>query len=205
MKYSYENFGRIIKLNYPDGQNVEYDYDAGGNLQKVKNETQGGFFVSHIGYDKFGQRTSMLLGDGTTTCYSFKYCGKELDRMHGLNWYDSSARYYDHVLGRFHQIDPLAENGWRRAFVLYLFTMFFVAVTANQHYSFTPVDIKQARMVYVAEKYLFQGESQTCYIAMKMSRQDSVATCLYGLSWKENCDSLFFSQLPEGYVFDIEN
>ena len=97
------------------------------------------------------------------------------------------------------------QNGWRRAFVLYLFTMFFVAVTANQHYSFTPVNIKQARMVYVAEKYLFQGESQTCYIAMKMSRQDSVATCLYGLSWKENCDSLFFSQLPEGYVFDIEN
>ncbi len=25
--------------------------------------------------------------------------------MHGLDWYDSSARYYDHVLGRFHQID----------------------------------------------------------------------------------------------------
>ena len=61
MKYSYENFGRIIKLNYPDGQNVEYDYDAGGNLQKVKNGTQGGFFISHIGYDKFGQRTSMQI------------------------------------------------------------------------------------------------------------------------------------------------
>ena len=40
----------------------------------------------------------------------FKYCGKELDRMHGLDWYDSSARYYDHVLGRFHQMDPLAEK-----------------------------------------------------------------------------------------------
>ena len=24
---------------------------------------------------------------------------KELDKMHGLDWYDSSARYYDHVLG----------------------------------------------------------------------------------------------------------
>ena len=40
----------------------------------------------------------------------FKYCGKELDKMHGLNLYDSSARYYDHVLGRFHQMDPLAEK-----------------------------------------------------------------------------------------------
>lgn len=45
-----------------------------------------------------------------TTAHRFKYCGKELDMMHGLDWYDSSARYYDHVLGRFHQIDPLAEK-----------------------------------------------------------------------------------------------
>ena len=61
------------------------------------------------------------LEDEITT---FDYCGrsafrdafeatwrkKELDRMHGLDWYDSSARYYDHVLGRFHQVDPLAEK-----------------------------------------------------------------------------------------------
>ena len=60
----------------------------------------------------------------TSTDHRFKYCGrsalrdafettwrkKELDRMHGLDWYDSSARYYDHVLGRFHQMDPLAEK-----------------------------------------------------------------------------------------------
>jgi len=45
-----------------------------------------------------------------STDHRFKYCGKELDKMHGLDWYDSSARYYDHVLGRFHQIDPLAEK-----------------------------------------------------------------------------------------------
>lgn len=46
----------------------------------------------------------------STTAHRFKYCGKELDKMHGLDWYDSSARYYDHVLGRFHQIDPHAEK-----------------------------------------------------------------------------------------------
>ncbi len=61
------------------------------------------------------------LEDEITT---FDYCGrsalrdafeatwrkKELDKMHGLDLYDSSARYYDHVLGRFHQVDPLAEK-----------------------------------------------------------------------------------------------
>ena len=46
----------------------------------------------------------------STVNQRYKYCGKELDKMHGLDWYDSSARYYDHVLGRFQQIDPLAEK-----------------------------------------------------------------------------------------------
>ena len=81
---------------------------AGSNI--VSCQVPGGGIVGPI-----------QLEDEITT---FDYCGrsalrdafettwrkKELDRMHGLNWYDSSARYYDHVLGRFHQIDPLAEK-----------------------------------------------------------------------------------------------
>ncbi len=43
-----------------------------------------------------------------TTTYD--YCGKELDTMHGLGWYDSKARTYDPVLGIFPQMDPLAEK-----------------------------------------------------------------------------------------------
>ena len=41
---------------------------------------------------------------------SYKYNGKELDRMHGLDWYDYGTRYYDAVLGRWMCVDPLAEN-----------------------------------------------------------------------------------------------
>lgn len=40
----------------------------------------------------------------------YKYNGKELDRMHGLNFYDYSARQYDPILGMFTQIDPLCEK-----------------------------------------------------------------------------------------------
>ena len=40
----------------------------------------------------------------------YKYNGKELDRMHGLDWYDYGARYYDAAIGRWFNSDPLAEK-----------------------------------------------------------------------------------------------
>lgn len=40
----------------------------------------------------------------------YKYNGKELDQMHGLNLYDYSARYYEPAIGRFTTVDPHAEN-----------------------------------------------------------------------------------------------
>ena len=38
------------------------------------------------------------------------YNGKELDRMHGLNLYDYSARQYDPAIGQFTSMDPLCEK-----------------------------------------------------------------------------------------------
>jgi RHS repeat-associated protein len=40
----------------------------------------------------------------------YKYNGKELDQMHGLNQYDYAARYYDPAIARFTTTDPLAEK-----------------------------------------------------------------------------------------------
>jgi RHS repeat-associated protein len=39
-----------------------------------------------------------------------KYNGKELDRMHGLNLYDYSARQMEPALGRFTTVDPMCEK-----------------------------------------------------------------------------------------------
>ena len=40
----------------------------------------------------------------------YKYNGKELDRVHGLDWYDYGARRYDPAFCMFTQMDPLAEK-----------------------------------------------------------------------------------------------
>ena len=50
-------------------------------------------------------------GDSTDQGFQpFKYNGKELDRMHGLDWYDYGARRYDPAYCLFTQMDPLAEK-----------------------------------------------------------------------------------------------
>ena len=53
----------------------------------------------------------------STTAYNhgddlqpYKYNGKELDRTHGLDWYDYGARNYDAFLPMFTSIDPLCEK-----------------------------------------------------------------------------------------------
>ena len=58
-------------------------------------------------YSSFGG----LFGEGTSnTNQAYKYNGKELDRMHGLDWYDYGARNYDAALPVWTTVDPLAEK-----------------------------------------------------------------------------------------------
>ena len=40
----------------------------------------------------------------------YKYIGKELDRTHGLDWYDHGARHYDPITGRWNTMDKLSEK-----------------------------------------------------------------------------------------------
>ena len=52
-----------------------------------------------------------LMGESTGgDVQRYKYNGKELDRMHGLDWYDYGARHYDAAIVSWPTIDPLCEK-----------------------------------------------------------------------------------------------
>ena len=80
--------------------NVRVVLNENGNVeQKTNYYAFGGVFCTNIdGYNK-GQDLQ-----------PYKYNGKELDRTHGLDWYDYGARNYDATLCQFTTIDPLCEK-----------------------------------------------------------------------------------------------
>ena len=80
-----------------------YAKDYLGNNRAVADEAGRIEEVSH--YYPFGG----LMGDSRSTATQpYKYIGKELDRTHGLGWYDLGARHYDPVTGRWNAVDALA-------------------------------------------------------------------------------------------------
>ncbi len=111
--YQYEN-DTLSKKFFPDGyidcsgdEPVACFYlkDHLGNVRMVVDEE--GNIVQVNDYYPFGA----LYGSGTgDAAQRYKYNGKELERMHGLDWYDYGARWMDPVLCRFTTMDPLCEK-----------------------------------------------------------------------------------------------
>lgn len=83
-----------------------YERDHLGNNRVVVNESGAVEQITH--YYPFG---GIIADISTSHAFQpYKYNGKELDRMHGLDWYDYGARYYDAALGQFWRFDPLLEK-----------------------------------------------------------------------------------------------
>ena len=82
-----------------------YLTDHQGNVRVVVDENAAVKQVNH--YYPYGA----LFAESTNgNVQPYKYNGKELDRMHGLDWYDHGARHNDAAIGRWHVIDPLCEK-----------------------------------------------------------------------------------------------
>ena len=85
-----------------------YNKDHLGNNREVVDAKAR--FHQVTSYYPFGAPyadAAALLG---TDHQPYKYNGKELDLMHGLNTYDYGARQYDPILARWDRVDPLCEK-----------------------------------------------------------------------------------------------
>ena len=83
--------------SYHLGNNDEV-VDAKGVVQQVTN------------YYPFGAPYADATASKGADVQPYKYNGKELDLMHGLNTYDYGARQYNPVTARWDRIDPLCEK-----------------------------------------------------------------------------------------------
>ena len=85
-----------------------YNHDHLGNIREVVDAS--GTVQQVTNYYPFGTPYCDSPSAQSPDLQPYKYNGKELDRMHGLDTYDYGARQYDPVLCRWDRMDPLCEK-----------------------------------------------------------------------------------------------
>ncbi len=98
--YRYKNYLENIRLSYTDA-------NRDGKVEKseiIEENNYYSFGLKHKGYN------TVLRSTGNDLAQKYKYNGKELNEELGLNWYDYGARNYQADLGRWFNVDPLAEK-----------------------------------------------------------------------------------------------
>ncbi|MBL7903469.1 MAG: hypothetical protein JNL22_00465 [Bacteroidales bacterium] len=83
--------------------NIRIAFAPEGSLLKVRQVNS---------YYAFGMNIKELSKNGSNRVHpnEYLYNGKMMQDEQGLNWLDYGARFYDPVLGRWHAVDPLAEQ-----------------------------------------------------------------------------------------------
>lgn len=64
--YRYDSWGRIMEMTYPDGENLEYEYNSVGQLRAIRN-TLGEEYLKDVKYNFFDQPTYIEYGNEVVT------------------------------------------------------------------------------------------------------------------------------------------
>tara|TARA_B110001452_G_scaffold135891_1_gene112943 strand:- start:2457 stop:5063 length:2607 start_codon:yes stop_codon:yes gene_type:complete len=78
-KTQFDSWGRILKMTYPDGEQLRYFHSYGGDLFRINSYDVGNStltspseeYVKQLGYDHYGNRTYMAYGNGTVTSFDY--------------------------------------------------------------------------------------------------------------------------------------
>lgn len=94
---------------------IDYVSVTTGELEIIEENNYYPFGLKHKGYN------SNVSSNANSAASKFKYNGKELQEALGYNVYDYTARHYDPAIGRWLQLDPLAEKMTRHSPYNYAF------------------------------------------------------------------------------------
>ncbi|MCL2073585.1 MAG: RHS repeat-associated core domain-containing protein, partial [Marinilabiliaceae bacterium] len=100
----------LTTMDDPENPEEEEEGDPGGETGEppILNPRGGHYIVvQRLNYYASGL---IMPGGLNPEEQKFSYNDKEFDSMHGLNFYDFGARFYDAALMRWHVADPLAEQ-----------------------------------------------------------------------------------------------
>ncbi len=78
--FEYDSWGRILNITYPDNEIVNYDYDLGGQLFRMYNNSSY-TYLDNIIYDCFGAKTSQDYGNGIVTQYTYNDTTRRLSEI----------------------------------------------------------------------------------------------------------------------------
>ncbi|WP_271767595.1 Ig-like domain-containing protein [Aquimarina algiphila] len=95
--YQYKDHLGNTRLSYTKNE-------ATGNVEIIEESNYYPFGLTHKGYN------SVVSSLGNSTAQLLKFGGKEEQNELGMSWMDFGARNYDTSLGRWMNIDPLAES-----------------------------------------------------------------------------------------------
>ncbi len=85
-RFQYDSFGRLLSLTYPDGEQITYGFDAGGQVKMATGTLRKARYdyLRHIGYDKFGERVRLVYGNNVETRYAFDPQSRYLAQLRSI-------------------------------------------------------------------------------------------------------------------------
>jgi RHS repeat-associated protein len=98
--YQYKDHLGNVRLSYADTDNNGIIAQS----EIIEESNYYPFGLKHKGYN------NVVTSKGNSTAQKFGFGGKELNQELGIEWMDFGARNYDAALGRWMNLDPLAEQ-----------------------------------------------------------------------------------------------
>lgn len=99
-EYAYDSFNRLQKMAYPDGEEVSFSYDLGGNLNRISGMVSDHpyNYIERLDYDYYEQRAFLLYGNKTQTFYNYTPGMRKLENLRvltadGQDLYNNTYKY----------------------------------------------------------------------------------------------------------------